>query len=77
MNRAIAEYFNIEELSSVPYLYRYLVPALPIALDAAALLRRVVRDEAQRRQNGDIALIGRRILGIPTFEVALPASGQS
>ncbi|MEP6608925.1 MAG: methyltransferase domain-containing protein [Burkholderiaceae bacterium] len=65
MNRCIAEHFNIEEESSVSYLYRYLIPTLPATSDAAAFLQRVLQDEAERGRTGQIALIGRRIVGIP------------
>jgi ubiquinone/menaquinone biosynthesis C-methylase UbiE len=63
MKCCIAEHFNIEEASSVPYLYRYLIPTLPVTSDAAASLRLVLRDEAQRGRAGHISLIGRRIIG--------------
>lgn len=63
MQRCIAEHFNIEDASSVPYLYRYLIPALPATSDAAAFLQRVLQDEAQRGRAGQIALIGRHIVG--------------
>jgi SAM-dependent methyltransferase len=65
MKRCIAEHFNIEETSSVPYLYRYLIPALPTTSDAAAFLEGVLRDEAQRGRAEHISLIGRRIIGTP------------
>ena len=65
MRRCIAEHFSIEEVSSVPYLYRYLIPALPATPDAAAFLRKVSEDEAKCGGAGQIALIGRRIVGTP------------
>lgn len=65
MKRRIAEHFNVEEGSSVPYLYRYLIPTLPATSDAAALLLRVFHDEVHRGRGGQITPIGRRIVGMP------------
>jgi SAM-dependent methyltransferase len=65
MKRCIAEHFTIEEASSVPYLYRYLIPVLPATPDAAAFHRQVSEDEAKCGGAGQIALISRRILGTP------------
>ena len=65
MKRCIAEHFTLEEASSVPYLYRYLIPVLPATPDAAAFLRQVLEDEAEGGGAGQIALIGRRIVGTP------------
>lgn len=70
MNRCIAEHFYIEEASSVSYLYRYLIPALPSTGDAAAFIRRVLQGEAQHGRTGKIALIGRRIVGTPLWPSA-------
>lgn len=65
MKRCISEHFTIEEVLSVPYLYRYLIPTLPATSDAVAFLQRVLRDEAQCECAGKITLIGRRIIGMP------------
>lgn len=65
MKCCIAEHFNIEETSSVPYLYRYLIPTLPATSDAVAFLQQLLRDEAQQGRTGQIALIGWRIIGTP------------
>ncbi len=62
--RCIAEHFTVEEASSVPYLYRYLIPTLPATSHASMFLRQVLHDEAQRERDGQIALIGRRIVGV-------------
>jgi hypothetical protein len=63
MKRCIVEHFTIEEESSVAYLYRYLIPALPATPDAAAFLQEVSEDEAKCGGAGQIVLIGRRIVG--------------
>jgi SAM-dependent methyltransferase len=65
LHRSIAEHFVIDEAFAVPYLYRYLIPALPPTSDAALALQQVVRDEAQRGQAGQITLIGRRVVATP------------
>jgi SAM-dependent methyltransferase len=65
MKRCIAEHFSIEEASSVPYVYRYLIPALPATPDAAAFLQQVSADEAKCGGAGQIALIGRLIVATP------------
>jgi SAM-dependent methyltransferase len=63
MARALAEQFRVEETLSVPYLYRYLIPALPATSDAARFVEEVLQDEAARGESGAIALIGRRVVG--------------
>ena len=63
MKRCIAEHFNIEEASSVPYLYRYLIPTLPATSAAAEFVQRVLQDETKRGSAGHISLVGRRIVG--------------
>ncbi len=65
MNRYIARHFNIEEASRVPYSYRYLIPTLPATLAAARFLRRVLHEETQLGPAGQVALVGRRIVGTP------------
>ena len=56
---------GIEQASAVPYLYRYLIPALPATPDAALVLQQVGRDELQRGNAAQIELIGRRIVAVP------------
>jgi SAM-dependent methyltransferase len=63
MTDAIALQFDIQEARSVPYLYRYLVPVLPVTAEAAALVEEVAREEARRGERGEFRLIGRRIAG--------------
>ena len=65
MTQAIAESFTIRDTRSVPYLYRYLVPVLPEALEAVAFIEEMFREEARLGEFGEINLIGRRIVGSP------------
>ena len=62
MTQAIAEEFIVRETCAVPYLYRYLVPALPETPQAAEFLQGVFEEEASLGERGDIVLIGRRIV---------------
>jgi len=63
ISRAIAEYFTVREMRSVPYLYRYLVPVLAETSAAAAFVEEVFREEAHLGERGNIVLVGRRIVG--------------
>ena len=65
MERHVAECFNIVQASSVPYLYRYLIPALPATPEAAVFLQQLARDELQRGHACQIELIGRRLAAVP------------
>lgn len=62
---AIASEFHVTEARSVPYLYRYLIPALPATARAACIVQRVLEDEAAVAASGAIALIGLRIVASP------------
>ena len=62
MSRAIAEYFSVRETQSVPYFYRYLIPALEETPKAAAFVEEVFQEEARLGKQGEIALIGRRVV---------------
>ena len=62
MTEAIADPFRIALTLSAPYLYRYLIPALPATPAAAAIVQHVLEDEAARGASGAIALIGARIV---------------
>jgi len=63
MTRAIEESFTVRETQSVPYLYRHLVPVLAETPEAAAFVDTVLREEARLGEQGEIVLIGRRIVG--------------
>lgn len=63
MNARIAERFTITFTQSVPYLYRYLVPALAATAAAAAFVQDVLRSEVRDAGRGEIALVGRRVVG--------------
>ena len=65
MKRCIGKCFRIEQASAVPYLYRYLIPALPRTPDAAQILQQVALDELQRGNAAQLKLIGRRIVAVP------------
>jgi SAM-dependent methyltransferase len=65
MTQAINDYFVIEESQTVPYLYRYLVPVLPKTSEAAAFVEEVFQEETRLGEQGEIALIGRRLVGSP------------
>lgn len=66
MADAITRQFERLTTVSAPYLFRYLVPALPESEAAAALVEEVRRSEAKHGQQGDIVLIGRRIVATPS-----------
>jgi hypothetical protein len=63
MTRAIEESFTVRETQSVPYLYRHIVPVLDETREAAAFVDAVFQEEARLGQQGEIVLIGRRIVG--------------
>ena len=62
MKDAIAKQFTIDSYTSVPYLYRYLIPVLPETPQAASFVQRVFQEEAKQGAAGSITLIGRRIV---------------
>ena len=62
MTQAVATTFTLADTSSVPYLYRYLVPVLPETPRATDFLRSVFKEEARLGARGEIVLIGRRIV---------------
>ena len=63
MRQAIAAHFTVREVGATPYLYRYLVPVLAETAEAAAFVDQVWREEARLGKQGEIVLIGRRIVG--------------
>ena len=63
MQQRIEERFTITFTDSVPYLYRYLVPALSATAAAAAFVQEVLRREVRDAKRGDIVLVGRRVVG--------------
>lgn len=63
MSRAAAECFSLREPQSVPYLFRYLVPVLADTAEAVQFVEEVLREEVNLGRQGDIVLIGRRIVG--------------
>jgi SAM-dependent methyltransferase len=65
MRRAVSEHFVIREIQMVPYLYRYLVPVVAETPEAAAFVEEVFQEEARRGKQGDVVLIGRRIVAVP------------
>ncbi len=62
MNAAIAAEFDITARERVPYLYRYLIPALPETAEAADIVENFFNAEEQMIASGDIIPIGRRII---------------
>jgi SAM-dependent methyltransferase len=64
MTGAAATCFTLRAAQSVPYLFRYLVPVLAETVEAAQFVDDVFRDEANLGGQGDIVLIGRRIVGV-------------
>jgi SAM-dependent methyltransferase len=65
MNEAIAERFVVNEMWSVPYLYRYLIPVLAETSKAAAFVNKVFEEEALLGQHSRGVLLGRRIVASP------------
>jgi SAM-dependent methyltransferase len=63
MRQAIAAHFTAGEVEATPYLYRYLVPVLAETIEAAAFVDEVFEQEARLGEQGEIVLIGRRIVG--------------
>jgi SAM-dependent methyltransferase len=64
MEDAIAARFDIRETARVPYLYRYLIPSLPANARAAEVVDGVLSEEAALAKQGDIVLVGRRIVAV-------------
>ena len=69
MSRAVAERFIIRETELVPYLYRYLVPVVAEIPEGAAFVEEVLQEEARLGKQGDVVLLGRRIVGSPKASV--------
>ena len=65
ISRAVAERFIIRETELVPYLYRYLVPVVAETPEAAAFVDEVLQEEARLGKQGDVVLLGRRIVASP------------
>lgn len=65
MVEAIARYATIQQRVSVPYLYRYLVSALPKTVEATTLLRKIFTDEERQIKTGSILPVGRRVVAAP------------
>jgi SAM-dependent methyltransferase len=65
MIKAIGERFVIRETQSVPYFYRYLIPALPETSEATSFVSKVFRRESMLGERGEIMLLGRRIVASP------------
>lgn len=65
MTRAIEEVFEIRDRARVPYLYRYLIDALPETREAASFAQRVLRDEAESAGRGRFPLVGIRFVAAP------------
>ena len=62
MRTEIAAQLSVKNAVSAPYLYRYLIPALPETPKAAALLEDFLNKEEQMIASGDIVSIGRRVI---------------
>jgi SAM-dependent methyltransferase len=65
MIEAIGDRFVIRETQSVPYFYRYLIPALPETAEAASFVDKVFQRECILGERGEIVLLGRRIVASP------------
>jgi SAM-dependent methyltransferase len=65
MVEEIAKHATIKPRVSVPYLYRYLVSALPKTAEAATLLREIFMDEERQIAAGNILPVGRRVVAAP------------
>jgi SAM-dependent methyltransferase len=65
MSQAVAERFIIRETELVPYLYRYLVPVVAEIPEGAAFVEEVLQEEARLGKQGDVVLLGRRIVASP------------
>lgn len=59
---AISAWFEIDSNQQAPYLYRYLLPVLPQTAEAHQFLADLHREEARLGAQGDIVLIGRRMV---------------
>jgi SAM-dependent methyltransferase len=61
LTAGIGARFVITRIARVPYLYRYLVPALPENAAAARWLADVQRDEARNIERGTVRALGRHL----------------
>lgn len=73
MASAIEREFGIIAQTDAPYLYRYLIPALPESRRAAAIVDDVLQQELHSAEAGDIRLIGRRIVAATARNPEEPA----
>lgn len=62
MKRAVHDAFEMREVAGVPYLYRYLIDALPKTTAAVETLETFFHNEAAAIEAGEITAIGRRIV---------------
>lgn len=62
MTRAIEEFFEIRDRVRVPYLYRYLIDALPETREATSFVQRALQEESRLGESGEFPLIGYRIV---------------
>ncbi|MCF7222359.1 hypothetical protein [Marilutibacter chinensis] len=61
MRAAMADRVGPVRETTVPYFYRYLIPALPVREDAAAWVEVVLEEERRRIAGGEIVALGRRL----------------
>ena len=66
IKKAISEQFAVRETQSVPYLYRYLVPVLANTSKATAFVNEVLQQESLAGERGEIVLLGRRVVALPS-----------
>jgi SAM-dependent methyltransferase len=64
MRDAISGAFTLRSETTVPYLYRYLIPVLPASRDAYDLVCAALADEARAAAAGEFVPIGRRIVAV-------------
>ncbi|NJO12674.1 MAG: hypothetical protein HC872_03500 [Gammaproteobacteria bacterium] len=58
----LERHFAGVETTSVPYLYRYLVPVLARSEEGARVIEGVLQEEGRQASSGSISLIGRRVV---------------
>jgi 2-polyprenyl-3-methyl-5-hydroxy-6-metoxy-1,4-benzoquinol methylase len=64
MRDAIDGAFTLRAEMNVPYLYRYLIPVLPVSRDARDVVSDALADEARAAAAGEFVPIGRRIVAV-------------
>jgi SAM-dependent methyltransferase len=62
MTEVVARHFRVGDVYEVPYLYRYLVSALPDDEEAVSFLLHVRDEETRLGEAGEIQLVGRHIV---------------